>query len=271
MKHGNGRVVLNGLLVTVLTIVFCQPAFSQGQLRRESGSGRVIPVEVPVGTPRELAPIDVTGYWVSLVTEDWEWRMITPPRGNYASVPVNKLAKEIGDQWDYEKADPYTCLPFGAPGLIRHPMRIKLSWDDEDTLRFETDNGEQTRLFHFNPEEVAGGPRSLQGDSVAKWGPSTLRVVTTNLAAGYLRKNGVPYSEDIQMTEYVDRYKGFKDEWIIFTTILKDPKYLKEDWILTTHFRKTNKKGWLPRPCYTPPPKVNLAPEKAREVESEHK
>jgi hypothetical protein len=181
--------------------------------------------------------------------------MITPPKGNYASIPRNAAADEVADTWDYETSDPNTCLPYGAPGLLREPMRIRLSWDDVNTLRFETDNGMQTRLLHFVSDEVAGGPRSLQGDSVAEWDQTGLKVVTTNLAAGWLRKNGVPYSEEIEMTEYIDRYTGFDDDWITFTTILDDPIYLTEQFITSTHFKRLpDGSSWNPRPCYTSPP-----------------
>ena len=183
MNNGRGRTALSAVLLALITIVLSQSGSAQ---RREPGSGELIVEAELVGTPQEIAPIDLTGYWVSLVTEDWEWRMLTPPAGNYASIPVNDLAREVGDQWDYTASDPGSCLAYGAPGLIRQPMRIRLSWDDGDTLRFETDNGMQTRLFHFNPDEVAGGPRSLQGDSIAEWERSSLSIVTENLAAGWL-------------------------------------------------------------------------------------
>ena len=254
MNYGRGRKALRALLVVLIGIGLTQSIWAQ---RRESGSGEIIPEEDLGLAPHEEAPVDLTGYWVSMVTEDWEWRMLTPPAGNYASVPVNETAKEVADQWDYDSSDHNTCLPYGAPGLIREPMRIRLSWDDDDTLRFETDNGMQTRLFQFDPSQVAGGPRSLQGDSVAAWDRSGMKVVTMNLAAGWLRKNGVPYSENIQMTEYIDRYTGFEDDWLTVTTILEDPMYLEEPWFLSTHFKRLpDDSSWDPRPCFTAPPLV---------------
>ena len=49
----------------------------------------------PPRAPKDAAPIDLTGYWVSLVTEDWRWRMVTPLKGDSASIPVNAAAKKL--------------------------------------------------------------------------------------------------------------------------------------------------------------------------------
>ena len=54
----------------------------------------------PPATPRGRAPIDLTGYWVSIVNEDWRWRMVTPPKGDFASVPLNPEGTKVADAWD---------------------------------------------------------------------------------------------------------------------------------------------------------------------------
>src|SRR5581483_2851396 len=54
-------------------------------------------------SPRAVAPIDLTGTWVSIVTEDWRFRMVTPPKGDYASVPLNAAARAVADKWDPAK------------------------------------------------------------------------------------------------------------------------------------------------------------------------
>ena len=62
------------------------------------------------------APIDMTGYWVSIVTEDWRFRMVTPAKGDYASVPVNAEARKVADAWDPAKdeAEGNQCKAYGA-------------------------------------------------------------------------------------------------------------------------------------------------------------
>ncbi len=208
--------------------------------------------EEPPRQDREGAPVDLTGYWVSVITEDWRWRMKTPPHGDVASIPLTELGEAVTLAWDPE-TDAGTCKPFGAPGLMRNPMRVRLDWDDDYTLRLDTDHGQQTRRFHFRAGDVAGGASSLQGDSVANWQESGLKVVTTNLAPGYLRKNGVPYSANARLTEYYDRIEAFGDDWLIVTTIVNDPRYLVREFITSSHFKRLpDGDDWNPVPCGKP-------------------
>ena len=217
----------------------------------------------PPATPRGRAPIDLTGYWVSIVNEDWRWRMVTPPKGDVASVPLNAEGTKVANAWD--PATDGSCLAYGAAGLMRIPTRLNVTWQDDQTLKIETDAGQQTRVLRFD----AGTPpaqRSLQGYSVAQWetppagrgggAPQAprfgdLKVTTTNLTAAWLRKNGVPYSQDASITEYFDRFQApNKDEWLVVTTIVSDAKYLNQDFVTSTHFKKeANGAKWSPTPC----------------------
>ena len=52
------------------------------------------------GNAREGALIDLAGQWVSVITEDWRWRMVTPPKGDTASVPLNPAGRKIAEAWD---------------------------------------------------------------------------------------------------------------------------------------------------------------------------
>jgi hypothetical protein len=223
------------------------------------------PADSPAATPQAAAPIDLTGYWVSIVNEDWRWRMVTPPKGDVASVPLNAEGRKVAESWD--PATDGSCLAYGAAGLLRMPTRLRISWENASTLKIETDAGQQTRRLHFDPSGPPGPP-SLQGHSVAAWErPATggrgggrgaaappggsLRVVTTNLSGGWLRRNGVPYSRETVMTEYFDRFAAPNgDEWLVVTTIVSDPKYLTQDFVTSTHFRREpDGSKWRPRPC----------------------
>jgi hypothetical protein len=200
-------------------------------------------------SPRDAAPVDVTGYWVSVVTEDWRWRMMTPPKGDYASVPLTDEGRRVADTWDPER-DEGTCRPYGAAGLMRMPMRIRIEWDDDNTLRIETDHGRQTRYFHFDSDEARSSVRSLQGDSVAEWDGRSLKVTTTNMTAGYLRRNGVPYSEDAVLLEYFDRHAAYDEEWITVTAIVTDPVYLTDEFITSSSFKQLpDGSSWNPVAC----------------------
>ena len=101
------------------------------------GRGAQAPAVPP--TPRAQAPIDLTGYWVAIISEDWRWRMITPSRGDFPSIPINAAAQKIAEAWDPAKdeAAGEACKAYGAPGLMRGPTRLHITWLDDDTLKLE--------------------------------------------------------------------------------------------------------------------------------------
>ncbi len=126
----------------------------------------------PPQTPKAGAPIDLTGYWVSIVTEDWRYRMVTPAPGDYQGVPMTPAAIAVADAWDpaKEEASGEPCKSYGAPAILRVPENLHITWQDDQTLRMDTDTaGKQTRIFHFGGWKAPEGPHPLQGDSVAAW------------------------------------------------------------------------------------------------------
>jgi hypothetical protein len=228
------------------------------------------PVAKPAAqkSAREAAPIDLTGYWTAVVTQDWRCRMVTPKKGDFPGVPLNPEARKLANDWDSAKdeASGEQCKAYGAAGLMRMPTRLHITWQDEDTLRIDTDAGTQTRLFHFQDSKSEAGDPQWQGTSAAQWefvrtkipphlpGPirgGSLKVVTTNLRPGYLRKNGVPYSANAVLTEYFDvttEPNGWQS--ILLTSIIEDPQYLTQSVLLNTNFRKLpDGAGWSPTPC----------------------
>src|SRR5262245_35213504 len=110
-------------------------------------------------TPKAAATIDLTGYWVSVVTEDWLYRMVTPAKGDYTSVPLNPAGRKVADAWDpgKDEAEGNQCKAYGAPAVMRIPGRLRVSWQDDSTLKIETDAGKQTRLFHFDAAKAGAG------------------------------------------------------------------------------------------------------------------
>lgn len=220
----------------------------------------------PPPTPRAAAPVDLTGTWVALVTEDWRWRMMTPPKGDYSSVPLNPAGVDVVNAWDPAKdtAAGEQCKAYGAGAIMRAPGRVRLSWQDDNTLKVEAEAGTQIRLFNFG--QAPAGERSWQGSSVATWQVAggggrrgggapprggSLKVVTTNLRAGYLRKNGVPYSENAVVTEYFNRVVDPVDNqnYLIVTTVIDDPKYLQQRFFTSSHFKKVDDAVWKPSAC----------------------
>jgi len=223
----------------------------------------------PTGKPG--AVIDITGYWVSIIDEDWRWRMVTPPKGDYASVPLNPEGKKVADAWDPAKdeAQGNQCKAYGAAGLMRLPTRLHITWADDQTLQIETDAGQQKRLLHFNGSKWEGGEPQWQGDSVGTWvkqaqsrgfappfgGPApgkggALKIVTNHMRPGYLRKNGVPYSGNAVLTEYFDRIEFEGIPYLILTTVVDDPQYLTEAFITSEQFKyERDGSKWNSAPC----------------------
>ena len=237
-----------------LTMAAVLPVLAQAQ-----GGGR----GGPPPNPKAAAPIDLTGYWVSVVTEDWRYRMVMPAAGDYQGVPMTAAAIKVARGWDPAKdeASADQCKSFGAPSLLRVPGRLHITWQDDQTLHMDADAGKQSRVFHFGEWKAPAGPLTLQGDSVAEWDiqrgggrqaeGGSLKVTTSHLKGGYLRKNGVPYSDNTGLTEYYDLVTERNgDVLLVVTSVITDPVYLREPFIISTHFRKqADDKGWNPTAC----------------------
>jgi hypothetical protein len=205
--------------------------------------------------------------------------MITPPVGDVSSLPVNAAGRAAAADWDLERdrAEGQLCRAFAGPGLIRQPTRIRVGWEDDDTLLFEFDAGRQERRLEFGPGEPPA-EHTLQGYSQASWysqplsrgvfGSSetdkgALHVVTNHFTPGYLRPNGVPYSEKTVMKEFMHSFTlpGDGGTWLIVTTVVDDPTYLTQELVISTQFRKEDERSnWDPRPCEISPPLVEREP-----------
>ena len=213
-------------------------------------------------SPQAAALIDLTGTWVSLVNEDWHLRMVTPRRGDYLGVPLNDEGRRVADAWDPEgdEAAGEECKAYAAPAILRVPTRLNITWEDESTLRMDTDAGMQTRLFRFGQPPPSGEP-TWQGHSVAEWQASGgsfgvprgghLKVDTSHLRPGYLRKNGVPFSANAVMTDYFYRLNEPNgDTLLMVITMVEDPQYLDLPLAMSQQFKKIpDGSGWNPTPC----------------------
>jgi len=226
----------------------------------------------PPKSPKEAAPVDLTGTWVSIVTEDWRWRMVTPLKGDSASVPVNAAARKALEAWDPAKdeAAGLQCKSYGAPALMRVPGRVRISWQDDNTLKLEADAGNQVRIFHFGGKAPEKMEPSWQGYSAAQWeapfrppeasglgvirtgnAGRSLEVNTSDLKPGYLRKNGVPYGAQTALKEYFEYHKEPDGtEWFTVTSIVTDPEYLAVPFVTSSDFRREpNDSKFTPSAC----------------------
>lgn len=256
-------------------------------------------------TAQQAALVDLTGNWVSVVNQDWRFRMMTPPKGDYAQVPLTAAARKVADSFDparygganYQTSGIVDCRAYGAANVMRMPTRLRITWDSPNVLKIETDWGQQTRLIRFDANRLYGDiqqdlvmgvvgtsnqPPSMQGYSAAVWerpyqinaavwqrGPTgrggglgterqgerqpggSLAVVTTSLAPGWLRRNGVPYGS---RTRVIEHYRTFQDptgaQWFNVTIQVIDPEHLNRPFNTTADFRKEpDGSKWAPHPC----------------------
>jgi hypothetical protein len=251
------------VLTLIVAVVFAVGVAAQPP----QGRGGAVP------TGRAGAPVDLTGTWVSVVTEDWEARMVPPVKGDYTTIDqvMTPAARKAADAWDPSMDG--RCEAYGVGGVMRIPGRLRISWQDDTTLKIETDAGAQTRLLRFMPGAAPAGPRTLQGVSVAEWqrgggqqdaflgrgvGPAGgtqrwggLTVTTTNMLAGWLRPNGVPYGENATVTEHFTRFTHpVAGDWFVVTTVVEDRQYLTQPFITSSNFkREANDAKFKPVPC----------------------
>ena len=277
-----------GCVLIVAAFLLTLPAHGAAQ----GAAPAAAPTGAP-GTAHAAAPYDMTGYWVSEVTEKWRYRMLVPDKGDYVQVPLNPEGRKVAGAWDpaRDQANGEACRSYGAASLLQVPGRLRISWQDDSTLRLDTDSGTQTRLFRFGtpPPPPPGAAPSWQGHSVASWGGTEprdrrdgqggpvqdaegklvvgrdqrkeadyLKVVTTRMRPGYLQKNGVPYSGDALLEEYFDVFSDpyTKNTWLVVTTMVTDPRYLIEPLIMHAHFKKLpDATGWDPTQCRADEPR----------------
>ena len=291
------------LLVVMVCLVV--PAIADAQGRGGRGGAPAAPP-----TARSVAPIDLTGYWTAVITEDWHVRMLTAPKGDFgvgapgvienpgvgllgvgpnpaarSNIPYNVAGAQAAMKWDpaTDEAEGEQCKAYGAPGVMRQPTHLHISWQDDNTLKIDADAGTQTRLFRFAPlpqrdrmdfsnatyfpaapvklDPPPGTKPSRQGYSIATWniveGSSnverggSLKVVTTRLTPGYYWKNGMPYTANAVVTEYF-RNMELPDgsRWLRFTQIVEDPEYLTQPWVINYAFKQLpDGSRWKPTPC----------------------
>ncbi len=298
-SHRGPALVRTGRIIAItagLALTFAARLGAQGGAQ---GAGNLPPTATR--TPRAVAPKDLTGYWESIVTEYWRYRMLIPDKSDYVITPLNAEGRKVADAWDpaKDKAEGSECKAYGAAAIMQVPGRLHIYWQDDSTLRIDTDSGTQTRLLHFGGSAPPSEASTWQGFSVASWDgirpdsqraggggpvrdvrdtfiggaqgavgagprevggavPGYLKVVTTQMRSGYLRKNGVPYSANATLEEYLDRFSdpNTNETYLVVTTVVTDPQYLMEPSITHAHFKKIpDGSGWDPTQCRSDEPR----------------
>ena len=235
------------------------PIDAQGRGGRGAGPAQ------PAPSPRAAAPIDLAGYWVAIVSEDWRWRMGVGLKGDFGYLPLNAEGRRVGNAWDpaQDAAAGDQCKAYGAAAIMRVPARLHITWENDATLKIDIDNGTQTRRLNFGGSVPPDFQPTWQGYSVANWEvrggcgrqaapprSGELKVVTTKMRPGYYFRHGIPYSENAVLTEYFARLSDQGADYLAVTTLVEDSRYLAQPFIRTLQFRREpDGAKWKPTPC----------------------
>jgi hypothetical protein len=256
-------------LLMALMLVSSSSLFAQGGGGGRGGGQRGGPGGPPAAqSAKTAAPVDLTGYWVSIVTEDWIERMSpdSPPSGTGGA---RGLAAARGPA-PTPPPNGEQCRVYAAGGSLRVPTRLNITWADDNTLKIQMDAGNQTRLLHFNTTTPPPAEKSLQGYSVAAWelgagargggrgGPpggaapaaprwGSLNVTTTNLSGGYLLSSRSLYSDNAVLTEYFSKHSDFGVDYFTVTAQIQDGPQTR---VTSSTFKKEpNGSKFTPGPC----------------------
>jgi hypothetical protein len=203
----------------------------------------VLAVVAVFAAPAE-AQIDLAGMWGQRFHEDSPERGGGPEIGDYTGLPVNDAARLRADSWTASKwtMPERQCEPHPADYGPRGPASLRIesvvdpiSQDVAEwhvTIMWQL----QRRIIYMDgrPHPSAHAQHSWQGFSTGEWENGMLKVTTTHLKEGWVRRNGLPRSDKATLTEYFIR----NDDYLTLVTIVDDPVYLTEplvrtsDWVL---------------------------------------
>ncbi len=205
--------------------------------------------------PVALGQTDLSGAWGQKLHEDWAERQKGPSLGDYTGLPVNDRARAQADAFDAEKwaEREHQCEPHPADYAMRGPGSMRI-WSDLDPLTQQI-TAWHTQLMWMNtqrtiymdgrehPSEYA--PHTWGGFSTGVWVADMLKVETTHLKEGWLRRNGLPRSDKATMTEYFLRH----GDYLTVVTIVKDPVFLTEPLVRTSNWILDPGYGASPQAC----------------------
>jgi cyclase len=223
--------------------------------RRMTAAGVALALVV-LATPAFSQSI-LSGNWNSLRTfEDEQDRGPGPDLGDYLGLPINDAARFFADSWDASRLtlQEHQCRVHVAPYIYHGPLNLRM-WEEKDpetqqvvAIKNYISTYEQTRTIWMDgrPHPSAYAPHTFMGFSTGRWDGQTLTVITTHLKQGWLRRNGVPESDQTTLFERFVRH----GDYLSHTVIITDPVYLAEPMIRTSDFvvAGTDIPNWL-WPC----------------------
>ena len=187
---------------------------------------------------------DLAGMWAQRFHEDLPERGEGPEIGDYTGLPINDAARLRADSWDASKwtVPERQCEPHPADYGPRGPANLRIASTVDSisqavvawnvTVMWSLQ--QRTIYMDGRPHPSANAQHSWQGFSTGEWEGDMLKVTTTHLKEGWVRRNGLPRSDKATLTEYFIR----NEDYLTLVTIVDDPVYLTEplvrtsDWVL---------------------------------------
>ena len=200
------------------------------------------------------AQFDISGNWRALIHEDQPERIPGPDIMEYVGLPINEAARIAGMSWDpAQLAMPeFQCRPHPSDYGSRHSnLRV---WQEVDSAsqrttawRTHREWQEPERTIHMDQRErpASYAPHTWQGFSLGTWDGNMLNILTTDLKRGYIRRNGIPRSDEGELQEHYIRH----DEFLTIIAVVKDPVYLTEPFIRSSNYIVDPALAIAPYPC----------------------
>lgn len=187
---------------------------------------------------------DLAGMWAQRFHEDLPERGAGPEIGDYTGLPVNDAARLRADSWDAGKwtVPERQCEPHPADYGPRGPANLRIGRTvdpvSQDVIAWHVtvmwQLQQRTIYMDGRPHPSERAQHSWQGFSTGEWEGDMLKVTTTHLKEGWVRRNGLPRSDKARLTEYFIR----NGNYLTLVTVVEDPVYLTEplvrtsDWVL---------------------------------------
>ena len=207
----------------------------------------------PAGRDAPTPGFDISGYWTAAMHEDALERGAGPELGDYGGFPINEAARLFALSYDASRVTlrHHQCDGYVAPYSVRSIGNAR-AWEERDprTQRLvaihwynQTFEGHRTIWMDGRPHPPAYAPHSWMGFSTGRFVGNALEVQTTHLKQGWLRRNGLPESDQATMVEFFVRH----GDRLTHTSVITDPVYLAEPEVRSTDFfrQPLDHQSWL--------------------------
>ena len=187
------------------------------------------------------AQADLTGSWNGFFHEDQPERIPGPSLGDYLGLPINDSARAFAEAWDASRLTipEHQCRAHSSPYILRGPLNMRI-WEERDpqtqqivAVHQDISNFQQRRTFWMDgrprPSEYA--EHTWMGFSTGRWEGDALVVTTTHIKQMWHRRNGIPQSDRVTLTERYIRHGNVLTQ----ITYTDDPTYLTEPLVKSTN------------------------------------